>query len=102
MNYSSFSILVLYLAISHSNAYSRSPAVDLAINHTLISDRRSGSFIVVNVDAIVSQYERWSELMPRVRPFYAIKANPLPIIVEVMATLGSGFDCASQVSDCPL
>ena len=73
--------------------------VNQVINKTLLEDQREGSFIVVNVDGIVNQYRQWKELMPRVRPFYAIKANPLPIIAEVLAALGAGFDCASQVSD---
>lgn len=29
-------------------------------------------------------------------PFYAVKCNPDPVIVHVLAALGCGFDCASQ------
>lgn len=33
--------------------------------------------------------------MPRVMPFYAVKCNPEPSMVAVLAALGAGFDCAS-------
>lgn len=33
--------------------------------------------------------------MPRVVPFYAIKCNPDPGMVRLLAALGAGFDCAS-------
>jgi ornithine decarboxylase len=31
-----------------------------------------------------------------VEPFYAVKCNPDPVIVRLIATLGCGFDCASM------
>lgn len=31
-----------------------------------------------------------------VEPFYAFKSNPDPTIVNLLATLGCGFDCATQ------
>lgn len=33
--------------------------------------------------------------MPRVRPHYAVKCNPDPVMLRVLAALGAGFDCAS-------
>lgn len=34
--------------------------------------------------------------MPRVTPFYAIKCNGDPGLVQLLASLGAGFDCASM------
>ena len=34
--------------------------------------------------------------LPRVRPSYAVKCNDDPTIVETLAALGAGFDCASR------
>lgn len=31
-----------------------------------------------------------------VEPFYAVKCNPDPVIVRLLATLGCGFDCATK------
>lgn len=34
--------------------------------------------------------------MPRVVPFYAIKCNPEPGVLKLLAAMGTGFDCASK------
>ena len=34
--------------------------------------------------------------MPRVEPFYAVKCNNDPAILQFLASLGTGFDCASK------
>jgi ornithine decarboxylase len=39
--------------------------------------------------------QAWCAAMPRVVPFYAIKCNPDPGMVRLLAALGAGFDCAS-------
>ena len=40
-------------------------------------------------------YGSWVSTMPRVMPFYAVKCNPEPSMVAMLAALGAGFDCAS-------
>ncbi|RWR98950.1 hypothetical protein B4U80_06104, partial [Leptotrombidium deliense] len=34
--------------------------------------------------------------MPRIKPYYAVKCNNTPIVLEILASLGLGFDCASK------
>ena len=53
-------------------------------------------FFIVDLSTIISQYKLWSELMPRVKPFYAVKCNPDPMIVKILGLLGVNFDCASK------
>jgi len=40
-------------------------------------------------------YKEWTEALPHVKPYYAIKCNSTPEIVRELANLGSNFDCAS-------
>ena len=54
------------------------------------------SFYVLDMDDIYKKHMNWMRLMPRVQPFYAIKCNNLPEIVSFLASLGTGFDCASK------
>src|SRR5262249_34891803 len=54
-----------------------------------------GPFYVVDLGVLVRQYQQWVALMPRVKPFYAIKCNPQAALVKTLAALGAGFDCAS-------
>ena len=42
-------------------------------------------------------YEAFARTMPGTRIFYAVKANPAPEILSLLASLGSCFDTASVV-----
>ena len=52
--------------------------------------------LVVDLDIIEQNYTRLASLLPLARIFYAVKANPMPAVVERLARLGSGFDTASR------
>lgn len=54
------------------------------------------AFFIVQLNKIIEQYKRWNELLPRIRPFYAVKCNPNPAIVQLLKHYDVGFDCASQ------
>ena len=57
---------------------------------------QKGSFLVCNLRQIVRQFYLWKKELPMVEPFYAIKCNPDPMIVRLLAHLGCGFDCATM------
>ena len=50
---------------------------------------------VVDVGCVKRAYDRWRERLPRVTPHYAVKCNSDPVVVQVLAALGSSFDVAS-------
>ena len=54
------------------------------------------AFYVVDLGVLVSQVYQWRKFFPRVEPFYAVKCNPDPVIIQTLALLGCNFDCASQ------
>ncbi|KAK8766755.1 hypothetical protein V5799_006460 [Amblyomma americanum] len=53
-------------------------------------------FFVVDVGDIVYKVKLWRLKIPRVEPFYAVKCNGEPAVLELLAGLGLGFDCASK------
>lgn len=53
-------------------------------------------FFVVDVGDIVYKVKLWKLKIPRVEPFYAVKCNGDPAVLELLAGLGLGFDCASK------
>ena len=58
--------------------------------------RRHGTpLFAISRSALRSQLERFRKALPRVEPFYAIKANPDPGILKTLAARGSSFDTAS-------
>lgn len=53
-------------------------------------------FYVIDLSKIVNQYVKWTENLPSVRPFYAVKCNPNPAFIKLIHAMGGGFDCASK------
>jgi ornithine decarboxylase len=53
-------------------------------------------FYVCDLGEVVRQYQQWKEMLPRVKPFYAVKCNPDPMVLKTLAECGTGFDCASK------
>lgn len=51
--------------------------------------------MAIDLGVVERQYLKFITNMPRVRPYYAVKANPDPEIVKTLHRLGAGFDCAS-------
>lgn len=51
--------------------------------------------IVVDTQIVAENYRNFQRAMPETAIYYAIKANPAPEILRVLAGLGSSFDAAS-------
>ena len=60
-----------------------------------VKESPSDSFYTLNLSVLERVYEEWTESLPHVKPYYAVKCNPTPEIVRKLAHLGSNFDCAS-------
>ncbi|KAL4913442.1 pyridoxal-dependent decarboxylase [Aspergillus aurantiobrunneus] len=54
------------------------------------------AFYVADMGEVYRQHLRWKLNLSRVRPFFAVKCNPDPEVLRLMAKLGNGFDCASK------
>lgn len=55
----------------------------------------SDTFHAVDVGILADRYSLWKKYLPSVVPHYAVKANNDVVISQVLAKLGTGFDCAS-------
>uniref|UniRef100_A0A3B4GFS9 Ornithine decarboxylase-like n=1 Tax=Pundamilia nyererei TaxID=303518 RepID=A0A3B4GFS9_9CICH len=53
-------------------------------------------FYVVNLDNILERHLQWISLLPRVKPFYAVKCNNTTAVLKMLSALDTGFDCASK------
>ncbi|KAJ8592869.1 ornithine decarboxylase [Rhizopogon salebrosus TDB-379] len=54
------------------------------------------AFFVADLSQIFRQHERWMKYLPEIVPHYAVKCNPDPYVIRLLASLGAGFDCASN------
>src|SRR4030081_2615611 len=51
--------------------------------------------LVVDLEVVRDNYQTFSKALPDSRVFYAVKANPAPEVLSLLAAMGSCFDCAS-------
>lgn len=54
------------------------------------------AFFTLDVNNLIEQHQRWIKNIPRVKLFYAVKSNNSLEVIEILAALGTGFDCASK------
>ena len=54
-----------------------------------------GPCLVVDLDLVRDNYNAFAKALPDTRVFYAVKANPAPEVLALLAKLGSCFDTAS-------
>ncbi len=67
------------------------------IQEFLRNRREDGPCLVVDLDVVRDNYHTFAKALPDTRVFYAVKANPAPEVLDLLARLGSCFDCASVV-----
>ena len=61
-----------------------------------LDERRPvGPCLVVDLDVVRRNFHAFTRALPDSRIFYAVKANPAPEILSLLAGLGSSFDAAS-------
>ena len=63
---------------------------------SFLDERRpEGPCLVVDLDVVRRNFNAFARALPDSRIFYAVKANPAPEILHLLASLGSSFDAAS-------
>lgn len=54
------------------------------------------AFAVGDLGALMRQHACWQGVMPQLQPYYPVKCNSSPAVIEVLASLGLGFVCANK------
>jgi ornithine decarboxylase len=65
-----------------------------------LRNRRQGgndteALLVVDLNVVRDNYQTFAKALPDTRVFYAVKANPAPEVLALLASMGSCFDTAS-------
>ena len=60
-----------------------------------VKDGYDRPFLLIDSNIVREKARRFAVAMPRVRPHYAVKANPDPRVLRVMLEEGAGFEIAS-------
>ena len=66
------------------------------ISDYLLNNQNEQPFYIIDIGEIVKAYEKWIDCFPNIIPYYAVKCNPNPVILNVLYKLGTNFDCASE------
>lgn len=66
------------------------------INDFLEDNQSERAFYIIDLGALTNAYAEWMRLLPDIHPYYAVKCNPNPVILDALASLGTNFDCASE------
>ncbi|XP_077477012.1 ornithine decarboxylase [Stigmatopora argus] len=75
--------------------FSAKDIVEQKINESFATDDRD-AFYVCDLGDVLKKHSRWTRALPRVAPFYAVKCNDSRAVLMTLASLGTGFDCASK------
>lgn len=67
-----------------------------SINPATCEPGEDDAFFVADMGEVYRQHLRWKMNLKRVKPHYAVKCNPDPEVLRLLAALGNGFDCASK------
>jgi len=64
------------------------------IRDFLATRRPDGPCLVVDLDVVRDNFNAFRHAMPDSSIYYAVKANPAPEVLKLLADMGSNFDCA--------
>src|SRR5687768_15321357 len=70
-------------------------SLDFDIVRQAASQKYTRPFLIVDTAIVRGKVRRFHAAMPRVRPHYAVKANPDRRVLKVLAQEGCGFEIAS-------
>lgn len=57
--------------------------------------KSAGSVAVLSKRRIDTQWSTWTKAFPTIKPYYAVKCNPEPFLLQTLVNHGANFDCAS-------
>lgn len=78
------------------NSVARKPEHRAARGLINLALKHGSPVMAISRSAVRAQLARFRRSLPRVEPFYAVKANPHPGILKSLAAAGAGFDVASR------
>jgi len=60
------------------------------------ADPQSSSFLIYNSGYTTRKIQTWKRTLPWIKPFYAMKSNPITPLIQDVMKCNLGFDCASK------
>lgn len=70
--------------------------IENIIQKVLETNEDDNPFFIVHLEKVIEQYNKWTSLLPKVKPYYAVKCNPNEALLKLLTKLDVYFDCASK------
>jgi ornithine decarboxylase len=83
------------LFYGHSDVHLRNGIMHASVRSAAYETNAEKAFFVADLSEVYRQFQRWKKCFSEIQPYYAIKCNPDPYVLRLLAALGAGFDCAS-------
>ena len=80
----------------HPDVHLRAGVIEASRLASLGKPDSERAFFVADLSSVYLQHQRWTRCFPDIKPYYAVKCNPDPYVLRLLASLGTGFDCASN------
>lgn len=100
----------------HPDVHMRAGVIEASRLASLGKPDSERAFFVADLSSVYLQHQRWTRCFPDIKPYYgpcllrvylttlayisllftAVKCNPDPYVLRLLASLGTGFDCASN------
>jgi ornithine decarboxylase len=84
------------VATAESAPTTIAPRVSRRLEQFLDGTSLRTPFLAIDPAVVTTQYANLVDALPGCAVYYAVKANPLPEVVEALAAAGSSFDIASE------
>ncbi|XP_049511913.1 ornithine decarboxylase isoform X1 [Dermacentor silvarum] len=78
-----------------STIHTEGSVVDVA-QEVINCQEYDDAFFICDVRDLLSKVELWKRELPRVSPFYAIKACTDPVVLKLLKDSGVNFDCSNR------
>ncbi|XP_020300292.1 ornithine decarboxylase-like [Pseudomyrmex gracilis] len=66
------------------------------IRNIIDEENQEDGFYILDIGDVIKKHCEWIKKIPKVVPHFAIKCNPDPTVIKILAALNAGFDCASE------
>ncbi|XP_077528824.1 ornithine decarboxylase-like isoform X1 [Haemaphysalis longicornis] len=93
--YKNISAVRMEYGVGHSTIHTDGTVVDVA-RRVIDSQENDDAFFVCDVRDLLEKVDLWKQEMPRVTPFYAIKACTDPVVLHLLNDRGVNFDCSNK------
>ncbi|CAL1272059.1 unnamed protein product [Larinioides sclopetarius] len=74
----------------------KSQAILDVIKNCIVKKNNDIPFYVADFSDVLYKCRYWKTKLPRIEPFYAVKCNSDPMLLNLLVSLGIRFDCASK------